>query len=77
MKHVQVHELHRILYYLALLQLYLSPDLLLNVLLGVRQGWHGGDVGPAQRMHDWFQNHITEKLTHMGEEDIQHSVPNL
>lgn len=65
------------LYYLASLQLYLSPDLLLNALLGIRQGRHGGYIGPAQRMHHWFQNHVTEKLTHVCEEDIEHSIPYL
>lgn len=65
------------LFYFTSLQPYLSPDLLLDALLGVGQGWHGGNVGPTQRMHHWFQNHITEKLAHVGEEDVQHPVPYL
>ena len=55
----------------------LSSDLLFDALLGLGQCRHGGHVGPAQRPHHGPQDHVSKQLPHVGEEYVQHSVPDL
>lgn len=55
----------------------LTPDLLFDALLRLRQSGHRGHVGPTERTHHRLQDDVSEELFHVCEEHIEDSVPNL
>lgn len=56
---------------------HLSPDLLLDALLGLGQYGHRGHVRPSQGLCHLLQCHISKELLHMCEKYVENTIANL